>query len=181
MSYVEMPDAWYGYAHAQGTAYGTPGWQTAPVPGWGVNTDFSTMPSRVGVGSDKGHYPEDNELPRYTQVRETSARQLFQGKPVGQRPILPVGARTANPPGFPIYPHRFPGSRVYSSSTFPHYAAGGGSDIRYSGRPLGGAAAADAPAYGIGELSFAIAGGIVGGMLLTYLFYSTQMECKKAT
>jgi hypothetical protein len=44
---------------------GTPGWNLAPVPGWGINPDRSGPP-RVGIG---GSIPgEDDFLPRYRAI-----------------------------------------------------------------------------------------------------------------
>lgn len=52
---------------------GTPGWQFAPVPGWGTNPDRSGPP-RVGVGLlgaafERGSIPcEDDFLPDYAPL-----------------------------------------------------------------------------------------------------------------
>jgi hypothetical protein len=47
MSYVPVKDSYYQRSIGP---YATPGWQFAPVPGWGKNTDFSARLNRVGVG-----------------------------------------------------------------------------------------------------------------------------------
>lgn len=72
MSYWNVPDADY---HELPVA--TPGWQDAPVPGWGINP-FRAGPRRVGLGG--GIPGEDDFLPHYaalgldpeTEYRETS-------------------------------------------------------------------------------------------------------------
>jgi len=47
MSYVTYPDS--QYPKTLGPT-GTPGWQFAPVPGWGKNMDYSAAPDMVGIG-----------------------------------------------------------------------------------------------------------------------------------
>lgn len=62
MSYVNVMQQEYHEGPA-----GTPGWQDAPVPGWGINPDRSG-PRRVGVGAafERGSIPcEDDFLPHY--------------------------------------------------------------------------------------------------------------------
>ncbi len=76
-SYYNMPDSFY-----QPPSAGTPMWQEAPVPGWGVNP-MRAGPPRVGVGADEattidmwrperhlgGGIPEqDRVLPHYTPI-----------------------------------------------------------------------------------------------------------------
>lgn len=46
-SYYEVPSSFY-----QPPPVGTPGWQHAPVPGWGINP-LRAGPARVGVGSEQ--------------------------------------------------------------------------------------------------------------------------------
>jgi len=58
MSFWNVPDADY-----HELAVATPGWQEAPVPGWGINP-LRAGPMRVGIGG--GGIPEqDAVLPRY--------------------------------------------------------------------------------------------------------------------
>lgn len=60
MSYWNVPDADY-----HELAVATPGWQSAPVPGWGINP-LRAGPMRVGLGG--GIPGEDNFLPRWTAL-----------------------------------------------------------------------------------------------------------------
>ena len=60
MSYWKVPDADY-----HELAVATPGWQNAPVPGWGINP-LRAGPPRVGMGG--GIPGEDLVLPRYTPL-----------------------------------------------------------------------------------------------------------------
>jgi peptidoglycan hydrolase-like protein with peptidoglycan-binding domain len=46
MSYVKQPDSYYQNSIGP---YGTPGWQFAPVPGWGINPLFSARYPRVAT------------------------------------------------------------------------------------------------------------------------------------
>jgi len=60
VSYYETPQSFY--AHAQ---VSDPGWQTAPVPGWGINP-LVAGPPRVGVGSYEPSVPGENDnLPQW--------------------------------------------------------------------------------------------------------------------
>jgi hypothetical protein len=60
MSYWNVPPADY---HELPVA--TPGWQSAPVPGWGINP-LRAGPMRVGVGG--GIWEEDAFLPDYAPI-----------------------------------------------------------------------------------------------------------------
>jgi hypothetical protein len=75
MSYYDIPDDWYHEAPA-----GTPGWQFAPVPGWGKNP-LRAGPYRVGIGAlsalgdayERGSIPcEDDFLPRWAPISDLS-------------------------------------------------------------------------------------------------------------
>jgi len=61
MSFWSVPDSDY-----HELAVATPGWQDAPVPGWGINP-LRAGPPRVGIGG--GGIPEqDAVLPRYQAI-----------------------------------------------------------------------------------------------------------------
>lgn len=62
MSYVTQPQDYWQKSIGP---YGTPGWQMAPVPGWGINAMFSAGPRRVGIGACAGcgAYGEDYDNP----------------------------------------------------------------------------------------------------------------------
>lgn len=61
MSFWNVPDADY-----HELAVATPGWQNAPVPGWGINP-LRAGPPRVGIGG--GSIPgEDDFLPHYAAL-----------------------------------------------------------------------------------------------------------------
>jgi len=60
MTYWTVPDRDY---HELPVA--TPGWQSAPVPGWGINP-LRAGPARVGVGG--GIWEEDAFLPAYAPI-----------------------------------------------------------------------------------------------------------------
>lgn len=62
MSFWNVPDADY-----HELAVATPGWQHAPVPGWGINP-LRAGPRRVGVGLAGGIPGENDFLPRYTPL-----------------------------------------------------------------------------------------------------------------
>ena len=57
MSFWNVPDSDY-----HELAVATPGWQSAPVPGWGINP-LRAGPMRVGIGG--GIPGEDDVLPRF--------------------------------------------------------------------------------------------------------------------
>jgi hypothetical protein len=66
-SYYQVPQSFYRDIPAE-----TPGWQNAPVPGWGINP-LRSGPRRVGVGGcvgciDEGFDEPDNSLPQYAAV-----------------------------------------------------------------------------------------------------------------
>jgi hypothetical protein len=66
-SYYQVPQSFYRDIPAE-----TPGWQNAPVPGWGINP-LRAGPRRVGVGGcvgciDEGFDEPDNSLPEYAAV-----------------------------------------------------------------------------------------------------------------
>lgn len=68
MSYQALPNNGLYPTFYQQLPVGTPGWQQAPVPGWGMNP-FRAGPSRVGVGATPGSVRwNDAVLPRYTPV-----------------------------------------------------------------------------------------------------------------
>ena len=60
MSYNNVPDSDY-----HELAVATPGWQSAPVPGWGINP-LRAGPPRVGIGG--GIPGEDDFLPRFAPL-----------------------------------------------------------------------------------------------------------------
>lgn len=60
MSYWNVPPSDYFEAPA-----GTPGWQSAPVPGWGINP-LRAGPARVGIGG--GIWEEDAFLPHWSPL-----------------------------------------------------------------------------------------------------------------
>jgi hypothetical protein len=68
LSYWNIPPSDYFEAPA-----GTPGWQMAPVPGWGINP-LRAGPYRVGIGAlgdmfERGSIPcEDDFLPRWAPM-----------------------------------------------------------------------------------------------------------------
>jgi len=63
VSYYDVADQDYHELPA-----GTPGWQDAPVPGWGANP-FRAGPVRVGVGQDEyDEYEPVPETPMKTKV-----------------------------------------------------------------------------------------------------------------
>lgn len=47
MSYVAQPEDYWKKSIGP---YGTPGWQFAPVPGWGINAEYSAAPRRIALG-----------------------------------------------------------------------------------------------------------------------------------
>jgi len=57
-----VPDADY-----RELAVATPGWQNAPVPGWGINP-LRAGPARVGVGLSGGISCEDDFLPHWAPL-----------------------------------------------------------------------------------------------------------------
>jgi hypothetical protein len=64
MSYWNVPPSDYFEAPA-----GTPGWQSAPVPGWGINP-LRAGPERVGIGQfERASIPgEDDFLPHWAPL-----------------------------------------------------------------------------------------------------------------
>jgi hypothetical protein len=63
MSYWNVPDADY-----HELAVATPGWQNAPVPGWGINP-LRAGPMRVGIGGLGQSIPgEDDFLPHWAAL-----------------------------------------------------------------------------------------------------------------
>ena len=52
MSLYTVPKSFYHEMDA-----GTPGWQFAPVPGWGINP-YRAGPARIGVGAAGDQYNE---------------------------------------------------------------------------------------------------------------------------
>ncbi len=67
MSYYALPNDGMFPGYYEPIDPGTPGWQDAPVPGWGANP-LRSGPDRVGVGSS---IPlEDAVLPEYARVGE---------------------------------------------------------------------------------------------------------------
>lgn len=78
MSYYDMPADVYHELPA-----GTPGWQFAPVPGWGTNP-LRAGPRRVGVGQigaafERGSIPdEDDNLPFYTPISAVPGDQYTE-------------------------------------------------------------------------------------------------------
>lgn len=66
MSYVGLPNQGLAPAFYQELPAALPGWQDAPVPGWGTNPLRAGLP-RVGVGA-YAVPANDAVLPRYTQI-----------------------------------------------------------------------------------------------------------------
>lgn len=91
MSIYAMPNNGLSAGYYQQLPAGTPGWQNAPVPGWGINP-LRAGPRRVGVGAYAqpacngcGVY-DDNVplnsavLPRYVPIgADASAEQTSYG------------------------------------------------------------------------------------------------------
>ena len=65
MSYVSLPNAGIAPTFYEQLPPALPGWQDAPVPGWGMNP-YRAGPSRVGVGALLNS--NDPVLPRYVQI-----------------------------------------------------------------------------------------------------------------
>jgi hypothetical protein len=76
MSYYEMPNGGLYPGYYQNLLAGTPGWQEAPVPGWGINP-LRAGPTRVGVGAFplySDNVPEMSDvLPRYAPIGAVAA------------------------------------------------------------------------------------------------------------
>jgi hypothetical protein len=64
MSFWNVPDADY-----HELAVATPGWQNAPVPGWGINP-LRAGPMRVGIGLGQSIPGEDDFLPHWSALGE---------------------------------------------------------------------------------------------------------------
>jgi hypothetical protein len=62
MSFWNVPDADY-----HELAVATPGWQNAPVPGWGINP-LRAGPMRVGIGLGQSIPGEDDFLPHWAAL-----------------------------------------------------------------------------------------------------------------
>jgi hypothetical protein len=62
MSFWNVPDSDYVEL-----AVATPGWQTAPVPGWGINP-LRAGPMRVGIGLGQSIPGEDDFLPHWAAL-----------------------------------------------------------------------------------------------------------------
>jgi len=62
MSFWNVPDADYVEL-----AVATPGWQNAPVPGWGINP-LRAGPPRVGIGLGQSIPGEDDFLPHWAAL-----------------------------------------------------------------------------------------------------------------
>ncbi len=67
MSYWNVPTSYYRPPPA-----GTPGWQFAPVPGWGMNPRRAG-PRRSGVGAVDPVRVNDDVLPDYSLVNQNRA------------------------------------------------------------------------------------------------------------
>lgn len=91
MSYYQMPNNGLSAGYYQQLPVGTPLWQEAPVPGWGVNP-MRAGPERVGVGAYAtptcgpcGAYSDDVPLnsavlPRYAPIgADASSEQTTYG------------------------------------------------------------------------------------------------------
>jgi len=73
MSFYSVPDSAYRHTPA-----GSPGWQRAPVPGWGVNPAKAGSPI-VGAGaSPDGLGQQVSTLPHYTQLFGDAGDQYKQ-------------------------------------------------------------------------------------------------------
>jgi hypothetical protein len=178
MSYVTYPDSQYPKTLGP---YGTPGWQFAPVPGWGKNMDYSAAPDMVGVGGlGMYHNKTQNDLvlPQYAPTSHDLARgaipslQLERGG-VEQRYILPQWAPTVSPGEPPAPPY----SSILMANYLARYSPTNWSLKQGGSFPVGGCSgvgcglgASTTPQYGLGEIAMAGAAGLLGGMLLTYFW-----------
>jgi len=182
MSYPLMPSE--SYAQSIGP-YATPGWQFAPVPGWGIDPDFSARSSVVAVGSvpprGDGMLTTMNDLvlPRYSPVRaqvptsDAFEHLTLQHGGVEQTSTLPMSMQismAAKKPAAPYQP-------IAPASTAPRYGTrtwelkqGGYYPVGADPQPV--PPAQPAAQYGIGYVLLAGAGGLLVGMGLTYAWMS---------
>lgn len=170
MSYAPMPDQ--SYEQSVGP-YGTPGWQFAPVPGWGVNPDFSARDARVGIG---GTTMNDQVLPRYSPLRanipsgDAFEHLELQGREVPSNVILPRGmqlhlaAKYPQPPYLPV--QQAPIMPIYKSRAWK-LTQGGYYPVGVDPTPVPASASTQ---YGLGTVLLAGAGALLTGMALTYFW-----------
>ena len=89
MSYygTEKANSWY-----QPPPAGTPGWQLAPVPGWGVNP-FRAGPRRLATEPTTGDrpIPPGSVLPDWTPVATNGALGSEEDEKVGQIALAGAG------------------------------------------------------------------------------------------
>ena len=79
MSYYELPNDGLSPGYYQNLPAGTPGWQDAPVPGWGINP-LRAGPRRVGVGAYNDDVPWNSAgLPRYAAIGALAANDPAWG------------------------------------------------------------------------------------------------------
>lgn len=80
MSYYQLPKQGMSPGYYQQLPAGTPGWQDAPVPGWGINP-LRAGPRRVGVGAYASPVYSDNVpqnsavLPHYVPIGADAASE----------------------------------------------------------------------------------------------------------
>lgn len=159
--------------------YGTPGWQFAPVPGWGINPEFSARSSRVAVGGvgSRGEQMattmNDLVLPRYSPVQarvptsDAFEHLELQHGGVDQTSTLPLSMQirmAAKAPPAPFLP-------IPQVETLPitrprpwHLTQGGYYPVGADPVP----AASAETKYPLGTVLLAGAGGLLVGMALTY-------------
>ena len=163
MSYPLVPAS---YGPRSIGPYATPGWQFAPVPGWGGATDFSARDRRVGIG---GTTRNDRVLPRYAP---TTAGDMFehlqlQGGQVPSEFILPRAMQIAMASKYPAPPFQ----PVAVDQIMPRYARDSWDRTQGGYYPLGvDPVPAPETKYGLGEVLIAGTVGLLTGMALTFFW-----------
>lgn len=143
-SYYNMPIDFYRPPPA-----GTPGWQEAPVPGWGINP-LRAGPRRVGVGADE---------PVTIDVWRPGLDRYMGGGIPEQNRVLPHYAALAG------------GGIPEQDRVLPRYTAVGGCGC---GPQLAGAEEDAYKQTTWGHVALAAAGGILTGMLFMYLYKAAK-------
>jgi hypothetical protein len=140
MSLYHVPDSFYRMLPE-----GTPGWQFAPVPGWGANP-LRAGPPRVGVGADEP-VTIDTGRPHWH----------MGGRILAQDDVLPKYAALA-------------GSIPWQDAVLPKYAAISDPGLAGCGACAGccGVGEVDYKQTTWGHVALAAAGGIVLGMVFMY-------------
>jgi len=161
MSYYTLPNNGLSKSYYQQWEPGTPGWQSAPVPGWGMNP-LRAGPRRIGVGDLLPGGLADRGLPSHADIRQLAKGMRVEMEHTNDPRIAREIAQD----------HLVEDPRYYDKLELIEGTSGNDAVLpRYV--PIG-ATGDDGATWG--HVALAGAGGIIAGLTFGWLWFSNKPQ-----